>query len=48
MGEHSRKTTISAALHQKAPKDSQIMRNKILGSDESNILLFGLNAKLYV
>ena len=32
-------------LCQKAPKDSQIMRNKILWSDESKIELFDLNAK---
>ena len=30
---------------QKAPKDSQTMRNKILWSDETKIELFGLNAK---
>uniref|UniRef100_A0AAZ3QDK9 Transposase Tc1-like domain-containing protein n=1 Tax=Oncorhynchus tshawytscha TaxID=74940 RepID=A0AAZ3QDK9_ONCTS len=75
MGEPSRRTTISAALHQsglygrvarrkpllskkahkiplgvcqKAPKDSETMRNKILWSDETKIELFGLNAKRHV
>ena len=75
MGEPSRSTTISAALHQsglygrvarrkqllnekhmtarfgvcqKAPKDSQTMRNKILWSDETKIELYGLNAKRHV
>jgi hypothetical protein len=72
--ETSRRTTISAALHQpglygsvatRKPflskrhltarlefakrhlKDSQVMRNKILWSDETNIELFGLNAKCH-
>jgi hypothetical protein len=31
-----------------APKDSQTMRNKILWSDETRKLLFGLNAKRHV
>ena len=71
----SRRTTISAALHQsglygrvarqkpllskkahdshlefsqKASKDSQTMRNKILWSDETKIKLFGVNAKRHV
>uniref|UniRef100_A0AAZ3SPJ6 Transposase Tc1-like domain-containing protein n=1 Tax=Oncorhynchus tshawytscha TaxID=74940 RepID=A0AAZ3SPJ6_ONCTS len=75
MGEPSRRTTISAALHQsglygrvarrkpliskrnmtaclgvcqKAPKDSQTMRNTILWSDETKIELFGLNAKRHI
>ena len=30
---------------QKAPEDSQTMRNQILWSDETKIELFGLNAK---
>jgi hypothetical protein len=33
---------------QKASKDSQTMRNKILWSDETKIELFGLNAKRHV
>ena len=33
---------------QKAPKDCQTMRNKILWSDETKIELFGLNAKCHV
>jgi hypothetical protein len=33
---------------QKAPKDSQVMRNKILWPDETKIELFGLNAKRHV
>uniref|UniRef100_A0AAZ3P8E5 Transposase n=1 Tax=Oncorhynchus tshawytscha TaxID=74940 RepID=A0AAZ3P8E5_ONCTS len=33
---------------QKAPKDFQTMRNKILCSDETMIELFGLNAKRHV
>ena len=74
MREPSRRTTISAALHQsgvycrvarrkpllskrndsllgicqKAPKDSQTMRNKILCSDETKIELFGLYAERHV
>ena len=32
-------------VFQKAPKDSQTMRNKILWSDETEIVLFGLNGK---
>ena len=75
MREPSRRTTISAALHQsglygrlarqrpllskkahdsqlgvcqKAPKDPQTMRNKILWSDETKIELFGLNANRHV
>jgi hypothetical protein len=36
------------AVCQKAPKDSQIMRNKILWSDETKIQLFGLNAKHHI
>ena len=75
MGEHSRRTTIYAALHQpdiygraarRKPllckrhmtarlqfakrhlKDSETIRNKILWSDETNIELFGLNAKRHV
>ena len=31
-----------------APKDSQTMRNKILWADETEIELFGLNAKCHV
>ena len=63
MAEPSRRTTISAVLHQsglygkgarphgvcqKAPKDSQTMRNKILLSDEPKIEVFGLNAKRHI
>ena len=33
---------------QKAPKDSQTMKNKILWSDETKIELFGLNAKSHI
>ena len=33
---------------QKAPKDSQTMRNKILWSNEPNTKLFGLIAKRHV
>ena len=33
---------------QKAPKDSQTMRNKIRCSDDLKIELFGLNAKRHV
>jgi hypothetical protein len=33
---------------QQAPKDSQTMRNNILWSGETNIELFGLNAKRHV
>ena len=33
---------------QKAPKDSQTMRNKIIWSVEAKIELFGLNAKRHV
>ncbi|KAG2461527.1 TCB1 transposase, partial [Polypterus senegalus] len=74
-GEISRRTTISAAIHQsglygrvarRKPllskrhmaarleftkrhlKDSQIMRNKILWSDETKIELFGVNARRHV
>ena len=32
----------------KAPKDSQNMGNKILWSDDTNIELFGLNAKRHI
>ena len=35
-------------VYQKAPKDSQIMRNKIIWSDETKIELFGLNANRHV
>ena len=72
MGEHSRRTTISAALHQaglygrvarqkallskrhmtahlefakRHLTDSQTIRNKIIWPDDTNIELFGLNAK---
>jgi hypothetical protein len=45
MGEPSRRTTISAALHQ---LHSQTMRNRIFWSDETKIELFGLNAKRHV
>ena len=71
IGEPSRRTTISAALHQsglygrvtrrkpllskrhmivcqKAPKESQTMRNKILWSDETKTELFGLSAKRHI
>jgi hypothetical protein len=74
MGEPSRRTTISAALHQSGLygrvarqkpllserhmtghlfakghlRDSQTMRNNILGSDETKIELFDLNAKRHV
>jgi hypothetical protein len=69
MGESSRRTTISAALHQSCLygrvaskrdmtallefakrhlKDSHTIRNKILWSDETNIELFGLNAKRHI
>ncbi|KAG2466468.1 TCB1 transposase, partial [Polypterus senegalus] len=74
-GEPSRRTTISAAIHQsglygrvarrKPPlskrhmaahlefakrhlKDSQTMRNKIFWSDETNIELFGVNARHHI
>ena len=30
------------------PKDTQAMRNKILGSDETKIELLGLNAKCHI
>ena len=33
---------------QKAPKDSKIMKNKILWSDETKIELFGLNTKYHI
>ena len=33
-------------VFQKAPKDSQTMRNQILWSDETKIELFGLNAQM--
>jgi hypothetical protein len=33
---------------QKAPKDSQTLKNKILWSDKTKIELFGLNAKRHV
>ena len=33
---------------QKAPKDSQTKRNKILWSDETKIALFGLNSKRHI
>ena len=75
MGEPSRRTTISAALHQsglygrmarRKPllskrhmtahlgsakrhlKDSQTIRNKILWSDKTKIVLFSLNAKCHI
>ena len=35
-------------VFQKAPKDSQTMRTKILWSEESKIELFGLNSKCHV
>ena len=35
-------------VFQKAPKDSQTMRNKILWSDENKNELFGLNAKRHI
>ena len=38
----------SFGVCQKAPKDSQTMRNKILWSDETKIEHFGLNAKRHV
>ena len=38
----------SLAVFQKAPKDSQTMRNKILWFDETKIEHFGLNAKGHV
>ena len=75
MGEPSRRTTLSEALHQSGLygrvarqkpllskrhmtahlefakrhlKDSQIIRNQILWSDEAKIELFGLNARHHV
>ena len=36
------------AVCQKAPKDSQSMRKKILWSDETKIELLGLNAKFHI
>ena len=54
MGEPSRRTTISAALHQSGIyakrhlKYSQTMRKQIIWSGESKIELFGLNAKRHV
>ena len=35
-------------VYQKAPKDSQTMRNRILWHDVTKIELFGLNAKCHV
>jgi hypothetical protein len=40
--------TACLKFSQKAPKDTQTMRNKILWSDETKIELFGLNAKRHV
>ena len=44
----SKKRNSLFGVCQKAPKDSQTMRNKILWSDETRIEVFGLNAKCHV
>ena len=40
--------TARLEFFQKAPEDSQTIRNKIIWSDETKIELFGLNAKRHV
>ena len=46
-GNHSSVKDSPLGVCQKAHKHSQTMRNKILWSDETNIELFGLNAKCH-
>uniref|UniRef100_A0AAZ3PET1 Uncharacterized protein n=1 Tax=Oncorhynchus tshawytscha TaxID=74940 RepID=A0AAZ3PET1_ONCTS len=57
VGEPSRKITISVALYQSGLygrmairhlKNSLTMRNKILWSDKTKIILFGLNVKCHI
>ena len=43
-----RHNDILLGVCQKAPKDAQTKRNKILWSDETNMELFGLNAKRHI
>uniref|UniRef100_A0AAZ3SR95 Uncharacterized protein n=1 Tax=Oncorhynchus tshawytscha TaxID=74940 RepID=A0AAZ3SR95_ONCTS len=48
MGEPSRRTTISAALHQSGHYGRLAILYKILWSNETKVELFGLNAKCHI